>query len=84
MNKEPITIKDYDYVEFGLEHNKHGQTILAIYGIDNETLEQLQVGSVVKWDNERQDELNGFSDEPIVWNGEVYGFFTDFVLVYLY
>jgi hypothetical protein len=80
MNKEPITIKDYDYAEFGLEPNKHGQTILAIYGIDEKTLNQLKVGSVIKWD----DTKNNYKGDTMIWSGEVYGFFTDFVLVYLY
>lgn len=84
MNKEPIVIKDYDYVEFSLDRNIRQQVVLAIYGIDNDTLEKLEVGSVIKWDNERQDKLGGFTNESLLWNGEVYAIFVDFVLVYLY
>lgn len=89
MSKEPIIISDYDYVEFGKEHNKDNQVVLAIYGIDTETLNQLQVGSVIKWNDKRQNDLNEFEhatgeQENLIWNGEVYEFFEDFVIVYLY
>jgi len=89
MNKKPIVINDYDYVEFALEHNKDNQVVLAIYGIDTETLNELKVGSVIEWNDKRQNEVNesehGIGEqESLFWNGEVYAFFTDFVLVYLY
>jgi hypothetical protein len=88
MNK-PIMISDYDYVEYAQEPNINNHTILAIYGIDTDTLKELQIGSVIKWNDKKQNESNEFEhgvneQESFVWNGEVYAFFQDFIVVYLY
>ena len=89
MNKKPIMISNYDYVEFGKEHNKDNQVVLAIYGVDTETLNKLEVGSVIKWDDKRQNDIDETEHgtgkrESFVWSGEVYEFFEDFIIVYLY
>jgi len=80
MNKEPIMIKEYEYAEFSLEPNTNNQKVLAIYGIDNDTLEKLEVGSVIKWDDTKNNSIG----DSLIWNGEVYACFQDFVIVYLY
>jgi hypothetical protein len=88
MNKS-IMISDYDFVEYAQEPNINNQTVIAIYGIDTDTLNDLEVGSFINWDDKRQNELNesehGVNEqESFVWNGEVYAFFQDYVVVYLY
>ena len=80
-NKKPIIIKDYEYSEFAQDTNQDGQTVLAIYGVDDETLKQLEVGTVIEWHDEG-DNLMGVN--PMKWNGEIYATFEDFVIVYLY
>jgi hypothetical protein len=75
-----IMIKNYDYAEWGLERNENGQNILAIYGIDDKTLNELKVGSEIKWDDNDNHKVFG----SLTWNGKVYAMFSDFVLVYLY
>ncbi len=84
MTTKPIMIKAYDYVEFSIEKNKDNKVVLAIYGISDKTLNKLFPGVVVKWNNKRQDELNGYTDNPLIWTGEVYACFTDCVVIYLY
>ena len=80
-NKKPIIIKHYEYSEFAQDTNQDGQTVLAIYGVDDETLKQLEVGTVIDWHDEG-DNLMGVN--PMKWNGEIYATFEDFVIVYLY
>lgn len=80
-NKKPIIIKDYEYSEFAQDTNQDGQTVLAIYGVDDETLKQLEVGTVIEWHDEG-DNLMGVN--PMKWNGEIYATFEDFVIVWLY
>jgi hypothetical protein len=77
-NKKHIMIKNYDYAEWGLENNENGQNVLAIYGIDDKTLNKLEVGSEIKWDDKKNNNFDSF-----IWNGKVYAMFSDFVLVYL-
>lgn len=76
-----ITIKDYEYSEFALTPNVDGQNVIAIYGVDDKTLNMLSVGDEVKW-NDQGDLLTGL--KPMVWNGQVYAFFQDYILIYLY
>ena len=83
-NIKPVMIKNYDYVSFSLDRNKDGQTVLAIYGISNKTLSKLESGTIIKWDATRQDELDGYTDEPLKWSGEVYAVFEDLAIVWLY
>jgi hypothetical protein len=78
-NKKPIMIENYDYAEWGLENNENGQNVLAIYGIDDKTLNKLKVNSEVQWNDEKNNNLGS-----LTWNGKVYAMFSDFVLVYLY
>lgn len=87
--EKPILIENYDYVEFAQEPNVDNQTVLAIYGIDDDTLNDLSVGSPIQWNDKRQNELNQFEhgvdeQDSMIWNGEVYAFFQDYVVVYLY
>jgi hypothetical protein len=86
---KPIIIKDYDYAEFAKEPNNKGQTVVAIYDIDSDTLQDLMPGTVIQWDDTRQNALNesehGVNQQnTLIWNGEVYACFEDFVIVYLY
>jgi hypothetical protein len=78
-NKKPIMIENYDYAEWVLENNENGQNVLAIYGIDDKTLNKLKVNSEVQWNDEKNNNLGS-----LTWNGKVYAMFSDFVLVYLY
>ena len=72
-------IENYDYAEWVLENNENGQNVLAIYGIDDKTLNKLKVNSEVQWNDEKNNNLGS-----LTWNGKVYAMFSDFVLVYLY
>ena len=79
-NKKPIMIQNYDYAEWGLENNENGKNVLAIYGIDDETLNELEIGGDIKWEDNKYHKVFG----SFTWNGKVYAMFSDFVLVYLY
>jgi hypothetical protein len=86
---KPIIIKKYDYAEFAKELNNKGQTVLAIYDIDSATLQVLYPGTVIQWDDTRQNALNESEhgvnpQDTLIWNGEVFACFEDFVIVYLY
>jgi hypothetical protein len=84
MSNEIILIKDYDYVEFSKDKNIQGQTVLAIYGIEN-VIDDLEVGSTVQWDETRHNKLTYYENENgLIWNGKVYAIFNDFVLIYLF
>lgn len=78
--QKTILIKKYDYVEYS--DNKNNQTVIAIYGVDSETLNKLQSGTVVIWDDGKQNATT--QKEGLKWNGEVFAIFEDFVIVYLY
>jgi hypothetical protein len=80
-NTKPVIIKDYEYSEFAHEPNTDGHNVIAIYGVDDETLKRLDIGTVIEWHDEG-DNLMGVN--PMKWNGEVYATFEDFVIVYLY
>lgn len=86
---KPIIIKDYDYAEFAQEPNANNQTVIAIYDIDSDTLAKLNPGTVIQWDDTKQNALNESEhgvnpQDTLLWNGEVFACFEDFVIVYLY
>lgn len=80
-NIKPVIIKDYEYSEFAFEPNTDGHNVIAIYGVDDETLKRLDVGTFIEW-HDQGDNLMGVN--PMKWNGEVYAMFQDFVIVWLY
>ena len=80
-NVKPVMIKDYEYSEFAFEPNTDGHNVIAIYGVDDETLKRLDVGTVIEW-HDQGDNLMGVN--PMKWSGEVYAAFEDFVIVWLY
>ena len=51
-------IDKYDYAEFSKEPNDEGQTVLAIYNIDSETLKHLQPKMPIQWDDKRQNDVD--------------------------
>jgi hypothetical protein len=77
----PVKIEKYEYAEFSQEPNIEGHNVIAIYGIDDETLNLLNVGTVIEW-HDQGDNLMGVN--PMKWSGEVYATFEDFIIVYLY
>jgi hypothetical protein len=79
-NKKPIMIQNYDCAEFSLAPNIENKNVLAIYGIDDETLNKLEIGGDIKWEDNKYHKVFG----SFTWNGKVYAMFSDFVLVYLY
>ena len=80
-NIKPVKIEQYEYAEFSQEPNIEGHNVIAIYGIDDQTLNCLNVGTVVEW-HDQGDNLMGVN--PMKWSGEVYATFEDFIVVYLY
>lgn len=87
--KKPILIDTYDYVEYadGGYRRREDKLVIAIYGIDDDTLNKLDSGTTIKWDV-RNKRFFGETDstkwKSQIWNGEVYAVFQDFVIVYLY
>lgn len=87
--KEPIVIADYEYVEFAKDHNANKQPVLAIYGAISEVWEQVEVGTLIEWDDKIHNQIMEFEHgtgerESLVWRGEVYAIFENYILVCLY
>jgi hypothetical protein len=78
----PVMINKYDYFVYSNNVNKDGQRVVAIYGVDPETLNNLYNEALIQL----SDEANNIRpDMPsFIWNGEVYAMFEDFIIVYLY
>jgi hypothetical protein len=86
---ETVLIDKYDYVEYADGYDPEDKVVLAIYGIDDDTLNKLYAGTIIKWDDGRQNNVDESEHgvgqrESLIWNGEVYAVFQDFVIVYLY
>jgi hypothetical protein len=81
MSKAPVMINNYEYAEFSIDANQDGQNVVCIYNIDDETMNQLETGTVIKWNDEANQFLN---DDGMIWNGYVYAVFNDFVMIVLY
>jgi hypothetical protein len=83
-NKKAILIENYEFVEFSKEKNTDHKVVVAIYGVDIE--ENLNSGDVIRLVDKSMTEylLNEYDHDPLVWNGEVYAVFEDFIIVYLY
>jgi hypothetical protein len=47
-----IEIDEYDYCEFATTPNIDNKNVVAIYGVDDETLNKLSVGDTIKWKDE--------------------------------
>lgn len=87
--KKPILIDNYDYAEFAKELNVQGKTVVTIYDVDSKVLSELYPGVVIQWDDEIQNANNSFyhgvdEHDNLIWNGEVYACFEDFVVIVLY
>jgi hypothetical protein len=76
-----VKIDKYDYCEFATTPNIDNKNVVAIYGVDDETLNSVSVGDTIKWQDEGVFFL-GY--ERKTWNGQVYAFFQDYILIYIY